>query len=148
MRDMEPFIPTLRKRPCSSFIPYRKTADGFEYFLQKRDQKTRVAPGMFSLFGGGIEKGETPLEGCEREVLEALTYTPKNLQYLTKFETSDVVVHSYFEKVGSDFESRVKVCEGEYGQFMTKDRIRGALDVSLLAQLAVVELERFLREHE
>lgn len=46
-----------------------------EVLLQHRDDKPNIAhPGLWSLFGGAIDEGETPEEAVVREVWEELEY--------------------------------------------------------------------------
>lgn len=53
------------------------------YLLQLRDNKSTIsAPGQWSLFGGKIKTGETPLQTMEREVCEELSIEPAEYKYL------------------------------------------------------------------
>lgn len=58
------------------------TLDG-KYILQLRDNKSTIAaPGKWSLFGGRIKIGETPLQTIKREVHEELSIDPPEYSYL------------------------------------------------------------------
>lgn len=53
------------------------------YLLQLRDNKATIsAPGQWSLFGGKIKVGETPLQTMKREVCEELSIEPAEYSYL------------------------------------------------------------------
>ncbi len=53
------------------------------YILQLRDDKpTIAAAGQWSLFGGKIKTGETPLQTIKREVDEELLTEPAEYSYL------------------------------------------------------------------
>lgn len=53
------------------------------YILQLRDNKpTIAAAGQWSLFGGRIEIGETPLQTIKREIYEELSIEPAEYSYL------------------------------------------------------------------
>lgn len=132
------------KRHVSSFMPYRIVHGETEFYLQKRGENVRVLPNLFAMFGGGIEASETPEEACRREIREELNYTPKHLQYFTKYEAADAVIHVFIEEVGEDFESQVRVDEGEYGKFFKRKDIRGARKIALLVQLAAVQICHYL----
>ena len=54
-----------------------------DYILQLRDNKpTIAAAGQWSLFGGEIKIGETPLQTIKREVYEELSIEPAEHSYL------------------------------------------------------------------
>ena len=54
-----------------------------DYILQLRDNKpTIAAAGQWSLFGGEIKLGETPLQTIKREVYEELSIEPAEYSYL------------------------------------------------------------------
>ena len=53
------------------------------YIFQLRSNKPGIAaPGMWSLFGGKIKKGEKPLQAVQREVFEELTIKPEEYEQL------------------------------------------------------------------
>lgn len=106
------------KRVVSSYVPYRKRGDVYEFFLQKRDKNASTNPGLFGLFGGGCDEGETPLQGLKREVQEELEHTPQKPISFSRYESASTIFHVYVEEVSDDFESFVHVSEGEYGKFL------------------------------
>ena len=75
--------------------------------LQRRQQKSKFYPGMLSLFGGHLEKWESPEMAINRELYEELDITPQQtrLQFmLDKF--FDAVVE-YVEPI------RVHIFQGD-----------------------------------
>jgi 8-oxo-dGTP pyrophosphatase MutT (NUDIX family) len=53
------------------------------YVLQLRDDKPTIpAPGVWSLFGGAQQKGETSLQAVRREIFEELSIKPARFIYL------------------------------------------------------------------
>ena len=63
--DSGPFGPI---NACWAII---KTNEG-KYLFQKRTQDAPTEPGILALFGGGMDKGETPFETITRELSEEL----------------------------------------------------------------------------
>lgn len=131
------------KREIASLLPYRKADGSYEFYLQKRSASAKVNPGIFGIFGGGIEGNETPEEGMRREIREELAYEPVHPGYLSRYEASNGVLHLFFEEVEDGFEEKVVIGEGEYGRFLKTDEILFSKDVSLLAQTII---QQFIRD--
>lgn len=127
------------KREASVFIPYRVSNGRYEFFLQKRDEHAARAPGIFGMFGGGIDEGETYEEAFFREVKEELAYVPQKPIYFSRYETAIAIFHVYFEEVPADFESHIVVGEGEYGKFFTMDELQTNPQVGLAAKIATLQ---------
>ena len=62
-------------RNIAAIILY--SGDG-KVLFQHRTDDAPYFPGYWGLFGGGIEKGETPEEAIRREIIEELSYVLKN----------------------------------------------------------------------
>lgn len=135
----------IDERDTASFLPYRKTDAGYEFFLQKRDHHAKRFPGMFGLFGGGMDPGEAHEAAFLREVEEELTYTPTAYRYLGTMDRGGGTHHLYVAEVGPDFESQVDVQEGECGVFMTPEQIRTDRQVQTWVPLAVDAVEKDLQ---
>ncbi|MCX6791383.1 MAG: NUDIX domain-containing protein [Candidatus Gribaldobacteria bacterium] len=109
------------KRKCSVLIPYKIKGGEVLVYLQKRSDNAKRAPGKFGFFGGGIDGAETPEQALVREIKEELDYTPDNFLYLEEFEKvwnlERTVLNVFCQQVGENFESQIKVLEGDYGQW-------------------------------
>lgn len=58
-----------------------------KYILQLRDDKPDIAArGQWSLFGGKIDPGESPLEAIKRELLEELSIRPGEFKFLWQMD--------------------------------------------------------------
>jgi len=132
----------MGKREHASLIPFRRTANGVELYLQKRSKDAKVNPGLFGMFGGGIEVGETPEQALMRECNEELSYSPRNPKYLSRFETEKAIFHVFTEEVGQEFESKIVIGEGEFGRFLSETEIKASEEMS---SGAVVVLPQVLR---
>lgn len=54
-----------------------------KYILQLREDKPNIiAPGQWSLFGGLIQVGETPIQSVTREIFEELSIQPFHYDFL------------------------------------------------------------------
>jgi 8-oxo-dGTP pyrophosphatase MutT (NUDIX family) len=137
---MEPVMEEQDKRMIAVFIAYRRTSDGYEFYLQKRTQSAPTNPGLFSVFGGGIEENETPEQALLREVAEELAYTPEHAVLFSTYETAKRLGWIFVEEVGEDFESKVNVQEGEYGAFRSQAQIQNAPDTAFFAQLVIHDI--------
>lgn len=139
---MEPLI--NKKRNVVVYIPYRFSESGApEFYLQKRDMKAPTHAGIFSMFGGGVEEGESLSDALVREIQEELSIRPKEPKYFTRCERSQGIFHVFIEEVGKDFENSVDVQEGEYGKFLSLDAARGT-GTSAIAILAITDISEWL----
>lgn len=109
-----------------------------------RDEHAPTNANIFSIFGGGIDDGETADEALLREIREELEYMPLNVKYFMHSDTGTRTCEVYIEEVGPDFESKVNVREGKYGKFLANDEIVHAKDVSYLAKILTAEINAWL----
>jgi 8-oxo-dGTP pyrophosphatase MutT (NUDIX family) len=111
-------------RRTSEFIPYRLINGQWCLFVQKRTKDAPLAPGMFGIFGGHVEDGESPETALFREILEELEYHPRNVRFFRKYEYIDCEQHVFLSEVDENFEAEVNVLEGEYGRFLTESELK------------------------
>lgn len=90
-----------------------------QYILQLRDNKPDIAaPGQWSLFGGIIAAGETPLKSIQREIFEELSIRPKEFQnlwfidYIAEFE-KELIRSWFFATDVKDAWTQHKLMEGQ-----------------------------------
>jgi 8-oxo-dGTP pyrophosphatase MutT (NUDIX family) len=66
---------------------------GGKYVLQLRDDKPEIPmPGMWSLFGGSVDKNEDHCSGIIRELKEELNLSIDHTRYLWKYEFDEGVL--------------------------------------------------------
>lgn len=126
------------KRKISAIAPYKIENDKIFIFLQKRDKNAKRHPGLFGFFGGGKENNETPKETLLREVKEELDFVPDNINYFGKYILPRTIVDMFTTKVGSNFENEIKILEGEYGKWFTKNDFENERD-SITGDLKILE---------
>lgn len=94
------------------------------YALQLRDNKPTIpVPGKWSLFGGGVEKGENPLGGVMREIKEELCLSPTIFHFLWDYrrlhETGAMANYYFFEADVTHLWAQHKLMEGQAAQYFS-----------------------------
>ena len=72
--------------------------------LQQRDDGIEVYPGLWSFFGGGIEKGESFEDALRREVFEELEYNIRNPFFIYEQETKVGCYHGRRRLYGENYD--------------------------------------------
>lgn len=85
------------RRPVAGAVLLR--SDG-AVLLQHRDDIPGISnPGKWSLFGGGLEVGETPQAGMLRELHEEIGAQPRSYRPLVIIEGARTVFHLYLARL-------------------------------------------------
>ena len=67
-----------------------------KFLMQLRDEiPTIIYPGHWALFGGHLEKGETPEEAMLRELYEEINYQATNVVKFACYQDTRVIRHVY-----------------------------------------------------
>ncbi|MBI5645157.1 NUDIX domain-containing protein [Candidatus Kaiserbacteria bacterium] len=135
-----------KKREVAGYVPYRKTKGRLEFFLQMRDIHAKTNPNMLGVFGGGIEDGETIEQCLYREILEELEYRPQKVLFFSRYEHALRINNLFIEEVGTDFENKVTIHEGQYGKFLTNDEVRNSEHVTPMVRIIVNQLSEYLAQ--
>jgi 8-oxo-dGTP diphosphatase len=81
-----------------------------QFLMQLRDDNPKIShPGHWSIFGGRVEFGETPIQGIVRELWEelAISVTENELRQIAELEYPDRIYTIFFVDVGARGEAAV-----------------------------------------
>ena len=129
----------------SHLIPYRFIHGQWCLFAQKRTKDALFAPDMFGIFGGRFEGEETPEMALFREIREELDYRPQSVSFFRKYEHIDWEEHVFVDEVGENFESEIRVLEGQYGRFLSEVELQ-AETVMEVDRVVFNDVFRWLKE--
>ncbi len=135
-----------KKRLVAAYVAYRRRGEEYEFYLQKRDANAPRGAGMFGVFGGGVDEGESIEAGLYREVAEELRYRPVAIRYFSRYEHAQNLMHAFIEEVGTEFETKIEVCEGEYGKFFTASEARAEPTASDTVRLITLQVSEYLAQ--
>jgi len=113
-----------------------------EILLYLRDNKPNIPfPRHWDLFGGHVEKGETPEEALIREVKEELDYDLKDYSFFKKYDCLEGDVHPnikyvYVGKVNKTI-TELTLQEGEKLQFFSKNEIHNIKFANILKTIVM-----------
>jgi len=118
-----------------------------EVLLQHRDDKPHIeSPGLWSLFGGGLDVDETPAEAMLREIEEEISYRPRAFRPLLVFSGWAVEFHIYLAEVSPPIDELV-LGEGQgFGFFSREEAER--LDLTEVARVAFMALRQLERQRD
>lgn len=120
----------IKKRITAHLIPYKIVNGDFLFFLQKRSDDAERHPGWFTIFGGGVEPGETTEEAMLREIKEELNFIPNKYLYLGEYNDDYSTSYYYISEVANNFENNIKIDEGDYGKFFSETEIKNEIKLT------------------
>lgn len=105
--------------------------------LQHRDDKPWISnPGCWSLFGGGLETGETAAEGMLRELEEEIGVRPLKFRPLVVLEGANTVFHLYLARLDQRLEELV-LGEGQGMEYVEPALALREYDLAPVARTAL-----------
>ena len=101
------------------------------YVLQHRDDIEGIwYPNKWGCFGGGVDKGETPIQALERELIEEIGFIPKNIQPFCnlEFDLSDAGQRVFYRRffaaeISLDEFEAIQLGEGRAFASFTPDQL-------------------------
>jgi len=109
--------------------------------LQLRDDKPGIeSPGQWSLFGGGLDEGETPEEGMLREVEEEIGFRVRHYRPLLVFDGWRGRYHIYLAAIAEPLE-RLTLTEGSGFDYWDRAALKAEPKVTRLARLSLAALQ-------
>ena len=137
------------KDGAKTFIKNNKL--GKYLFVLRDDKPTIPNPNCWGLIGGGIEKGEEPIEALKREVKEEIGIELYDIKEIIVLEvsltvngkTKTVVGHVFLAH--TDVESKdIKLKEGQRVEYFTLDEIQKQENLSSGAVSKIKEFRNLL----
>ena len=116
--------------------------DNGEILLYLRDNKPSIPfPHHWDLFGGHIEKGETPEQALVREIKEELNIDLNDFKFFKKYECMEGdaypnIKYIYLGKINKSI-NQLKLKEGERLQFFSKDEIPNVKFANILKDIVM-----------
>jgi 8-oxo-dGTP diphosphatase len=109
------------------------TQDG-KFLMQLRDNiPTILYPGLWGLFGGHIEAGETPEIAVEREIIEEIGYQIKEPQKFGCYSDNKIIRHVFYAPLTVEID-RLVLSEGWDLGLLTPAQIEVGAAYSEIAQ--------------
>lgn len=115
--------------------------------LHLRDNHPSIfMSGMWTGLGGSIEENETAEEAVIRELNEEISFKPKELRYLVRYNHKDRIVDIFFSYVDFQYPSFLPLKEGVALKFYTIEEIHdlykeGKTNLDIINQINILKSE-------
>ena len=124
-----------------------------KYLFCLRDNKSNIPnPNCWSLFGGGIEPGETPLEALKREIKEETNIKIYNIQLLASQNFTLHVKNKPYTITGNIFLANtdaelndIKLYEGQKVDYFTIDEIKNMKNTTSVMPSFLKKYKKYLK---
>jgi 8-oxo-dGTP diphosphatase len=104
-----------------------------KFLMQLRDNiPTILYPGLWGLFGGHIEAGETPEVAVKREILEEIGYQVKEPQMFGCYNDDRIIRHVFYAPLTVDLDKLVLGEGWDFG-LITPAQIKSGFAYSAIA---------------
>ena len=96
-----------------------------EFLLQLRSNDSKIPnPNKWSIFGGGMEEGETPEEAIKRELKEEIGFDLKEFKFYKVLDWDLFRDYTFEGKIDIPISQiRKQLTEGQDAKFFTKEEI-------------------------
>lgn len=114
--------------------------------MQLRDDKPGIeSPGMWSLFGGGLDVGETPEQGMAREVIEETGYRVRHHRPLLVLDGWRARYHIFLAAIDAPL-GELTLGEGAGFDYWDVDELLEETRVTDIARLSLTALASLRRQ--
>jgi 8-oxo-dGTP diphosphatase len=105
-----------------------------KFLMQLRDDIPGILyPGLWGLFGGHMEAGETPEIAVKREIMEEIGYDLTNPQKFRCYSDDNIIRHIFYEPLTVDID-RLVLAEGWDLGLITPEQIKSGYAYSSIAK--------------
>jgi len=98
--------------------------DRGELLMQLRDEFVKYFPNRWVLFGGAIEKGETPKQAILREIKEEIGLDLEKVRFLKRYLYNGKIKQYFFYKKLNINLKNIRLNEGKSIAFFCKEDIK------------------------
>lgn len=134
-------MPSYKKSVNAILVNSKK-----QILLHLRDNNPHIIyPNYWACIGGGVEDGESELEGLKREVKEEINYSINNFKYLDKFylRKHKIICSVYVGHLDA-CEEEIKLTEGQCVKFFYPTEIKSLKMIKILKKIIHKNLEKIL----
>ncbi len=139
------------KNPAKIFI---KNDELNKFLFVLRDDKPNIShPNMWSLIGGGIEKGESPIKAVKREIKEEINIDIYDIKEIASKKTiiskegidHKVIGYLFLGKTNISDIDKIKIYEGQKVAFWSLDEILELENLVPIVREFIIKHKKFLQ---
>ena len=115
--------------------------DKGEILLQQRDDKVKLFPFCWTLFGGAMEEDESPEDAVKREIKEEIGLDISGFTHFNNFQFGSIFQYIFYKNLNLDL-SKINLNEGKDIRFFSFNEIK---DLKLAFNMKEI-IDKFKKE--